>query len=164
MSEGNTMPTSTYTPTYYLYAWSLWTSSILVVEPSKTKVFPIKTRVIWVPGAHARGASFIMFHSCRPKIIGWTWSNLTGIVAKKPTTSFIMYCESVGFNMRYLILSITLSDTLVLLLMEIILHRLGWCWNPVNNGRNHQSQLFFFSGFLVAINSIKSCLLLGSLV
>ena len=30
--------------------WNLWLSSILVVEPSKTRSFPIKTWDIWVPG------------------------------------------------------------------------------------------------------------------
>ena len=30
--------------------WNLWLSSILVVEPSKTRSFPIKTWVTWVPG------------------------------------------------------------------------------------------------------------------
>ena len=69
------------------------------LNPPKQGFFPIKTRVIWVPGAKARGASFIMFHSCRPKLIGWTWCNLTGIffrfVAKKPRPSYITYCEPV---------------------------------------------------------------------
>ena len=35
---------------YCIYTWNLETSSILVVESSKTKSFPIKTGVIWVPG------------------------------------------------------------------------------------------------------------------
>ena len=30
-------------------------SSIFVVEPSKTRSFPIKTKVIWVPGTYIRG-------------------------------------------------------------------------------------------------------------
>ena len=33
-----------------LYIPGTWLSSILVVEASKTRSFPIKTRVIWVPG------------------------------------------------------------------------------------------------------------------
>ena len=35
---------------YCIYTWNLEMSSILVVESSKTRSFPIKTGVIWVPG------------------------------------------------------------------------------------------------------------------
>ncbi len=35
-----------------IYTWNLWMSSILVVEPSKTRCFPNQNRgrLIWVPG------------------------------------------------------------------------------------------------------------------
>ena len=36
----------------YIYIPGTCLSSILVVEPSKTRSFPIKTRVIWVPGIY----------------------------------------------------------------------------------------------------------------
>ena len=36
-----------------------------------------------------------------------------------------------------------------LLLMAEILHHLGWCWNPINNGINYQPQLVFSPDFRV---------------
>ncbi len=36
---------------------------------------------------------------------------------------------------------IHVSIFLVILLMAEILHHLGWCWNPINNGKNYQPQL-----------------------
>ena len=36
----------------YIYTPGTSLSSILVIEPSKTRSFPIKTRVIWVPGKY----------------------------------------------------------------------------------------------------------------
>ena len=35
---------------YVIYTWNLWISSIFSPDPSKTRFFAIKTRVIWVPG------------------------------------------------------------------------------------------------------------------
>ena len=45
-------PTALGSPQWMIrmFTWNLWMSYILVVEPSKRSYFPIKPRVIWVPG------------------------------------------------------------------------------------------------------------------
>ena len=49
-SYGNHMYIYIYIYIYYIYISGTCLFSILVVEPFKTRSFPIKTRVIWVPG------------------------------------------------------------------------------------------------------------------
>ncbi len=43
------------------------------------------------------------------------------------------------------------DDIGMILLMAEILHHLGWCWNPINNGINYQPQLV---SRISAINSM----------
>ena len=46
-----------------------------------------------------------------------------------------------------------MAELSTLLLMAEILHHLGWCWNPINNGKNYQPQLV---SRISAINGIKT--------
>ena len=48
-----------------------------------------------------------------------------------------------------------LHHSLTILLMAEILHHLGWCWNPINNGKNYQPQLL---SRISAINSMTGFL------
>ena len=84
-------------------------SSILVVEPSKLRSFPIKTRGIWVPGRHCFFFKSPKYCSCNPfvAISTYDWRNLLRwlepgfdpgsrrrkSIAKEEVGAYIMYIK-----------------------------------------------------------------------
>ena len=63
--------------------------------------------------------------SAPPPKISWNFSSFFGAFQETP-----LYSKS----------HLSFISALVLLMAEI-LHHLGWCWNPINNGKNYQPQL-----------------------
>ena len=99
-------------PIHTIYVPGACLSSIWWLNPPKQGLFQSKQGSFgFQVHIHEVLVSFSFF--CSPKIMGGTWSNLTGIsfrfVAKRPTLSYIMYCEpafvSTCVILSYLILS-----------------------------------------------------------